>query len=429
MFRVFTFFIAFFFSLINSALSTTQINVNHSLEGFLKDKFEELVRDFEEVNPDIKIKAHFAGNYTTSFEDFMAGRTNPHLLMVSEYNTKTMGESGRFIPIYKLLDVQSSDFIPVIQGFYSFKEGDGWKLYSLPFNSSVAALYLNKVAFKEVGLDPELSLATWEEIEKALEVLHKKGYSMTFAWAPAYIFEHFAVTHNIPLTTKNNGYDSGKVKFLLNGPEFVAQLTRLVDWYKKGYITLSSRNVGTIEKTFTEGKAAILLQGANRFGLLKRSVGDRFEIGVRAYPYRAELVQEPYALNIGGASFWVVKGHESEQEAVVKFLQFLSNVENQMKWHQWTGYLPATKAAFEATKATDFYETNPAHLIAVKQVLERKQSNYPNGLRISGYGPIREKLWDAIEKALKEEMTPQEALDWFVAEADKMVHKNIVMKR
>lgn len=421
MFRAFTFLIAFFLSLTNTALSATQVNVNHSLEGFLKDKFEELVRDFEELNPGIKITPHFAGNYTTSFEDFAAGRTDPHLLMVSEYNTKTMGESDRFVPIHTLLDVQSSDFIPVIQGFYSFKEGGDWKLYSLPFNSSAAALYLNKTAFKDAGLDPAAPLATWEEIEKALEALHKKSYSMTLAWAPAYIFEHFAVTHNIPLTTQNNGYDSGKPKFLLNEPVFVAQLTRLVDWHKKGYLTLSSRDAGTIEKAFTEGKAAILLQGANRLGLLKRSVGDRFEIGVRAYPYRAELVRAPYALNIGGASFWVIKGHETEQEAVRKFLQFLSSVETQMKWHQWTGYLPATKAAFEATKATDFYAASPAHLIAVQQVLDRKQSNHPNGLRISGYGPIREKLWDAIEKALTEEMTPQEALDWLVAESDKML--------
>jgi len=49
-------------------------------------------------------------------------------------------------------------------------EVDG-KLYAMPFNPSIAVIYYNKEAFREVGLDPETPPHTYSEYEEAAEKL------------------------------------------------------------------------------------------------------------------------------------------------------------------------------------------------------------------------------------------------------------------
>ncbi len=46
-------------------------------------------------------------------------------------------------------------------------------------------------------------------------------------------------------------------------------------------------------------------------------------------------------------------------KGVVKFLAYLSTPEVAAKWHQDTGYLPVTQAAYELTQKQGFYDKNP----------------------------------------------------------------------
>ena len=44
---------------------------------------------------------------------------------------------------------------------------------------------------------------------------------------------------------------------------------------------------------------------------------------------------------------------------MAKFFSFLSKPEVQAAWHQNTGYLPITRAAFDLTRTQGFYDRNP----------------------------------------------------------------------
>ena len=77
-------------------------------------------------------------------------------------------------------------------------------------------------------------------------------------------------------------------------------------------------------------------------------------------PYYPDIAGAPQNTIIGGASLWVMAGKKpKEYEGVAKFLTYLSRTEVQVAWHQETGYLPITKAAYETTKTSGFYEKNP----------------------------------------------------------------------
>ena len=362
---------------------------------FLEKKLQELVdgynNRFESMG---KIVLRYGGDYTESFKKLTSKDLSlPHIAMVSEYNTVAMSEQqGLYIPIEDLMDIRAFSFFPVIKEFYSFQG----RMLSYPFNCSVPALYYNKKAFRAAGL-PDRAPQTWEEIEEYVKHLQEKSLGgLTFAWPAAYALEHFATIHNLPFASDHNGFNNPqKAILLLNAVSFVGQLEFLQDLIKRKLLVYAGERAEDAEKLFLEEKVSILLQGASRYGLIK-SKNPTLDIGVAPYPYRLSLIRKPYAINIGGTSLWVIKGHPQGAYLVVAdFLKYLSSPEIQAKWHQDTGYLPLTTEAYTLTLKSGFYNKNPAARIAIEQITRHPQ-NLPNGIRLAHYGTIRQEITEML---------------------------------
>lgn len=88
-----------------------------------------------------------------------------------------------------------------------------------------------------------------------------------------------------------------------------------------------------------------------------------------------------------------------EYRGIVQFFEYLSSTEIQAFWHQKTGYLPITDAAYYLTKKKGFYKENPAAEIAVLEVMQNNPTINSQGLRFGNYIVIREMIIDNIEKA------------------------------
>jgi sn-glycerol 3-phosphate transport system substrate-binding protein len=81
-------------------------------------------------------------------------------------------------------------------------------------------------------------------------------------------------------------------------------------------------------------------------------------------PYRPEIAGAPQNSIIGGATLWVLRDRpRAEYAGVARFFAYLSKPEVQAAWHQNTGYLPITRAAFDLTRAQGFYDRNPGAAI------------------------------------------------------------------
>ena len=73
---------------------------------------------------------------------------------------------------------------------------------------------------------------------------------------------------------------------------------------------------------------------------------------------------------IGGAAIWTLKGHKDEDyKAVAAFYNFLARLDTQVWWHQATGYVPVTRAAYDAAKSQGYYKESPTREIAVEQLM------------------------------------------------------------
>lgn len=422
MFRLITLLIFLFPSLF-----AKEIVFWHAFEGFLAQKFTEIVEDFNHQSGTYQIKLVYKGNYKETFEkgvEFFGKGEAPALLQVYEVATQTMMlRPEMFRAADELMRSYFKKFDPAIyidavRHFYSTSEG---KLYSLPWNASTGILFYNKKAFEKAGLNPEIAPKTWDEVESACLCLAKAGYvGFVTAWPAAYHLEHLSALHNLPFASYENGYGGLKARLLFNGETQLFHIQKLVQWQKEGLFSYKGRMTAEPEKFFTDGHCGMLLQGANRFPSLKQNMQD--PIGVGFFPYWSHVKGAPYSLNIGGSSFWALSGFDEETyRGISHFFNYLSQPEVQAYWHQQTGYLPITEAAYYLTKKKGFYESNPSHEIAVLEVMDRKVTPYTKGVRLGNYLLIRDKIVDHLEKAFSGELTPKQALDGAVAQGNTML--------
>lgn len=405
----------------------TEIIFWHAFEGFLYDQFAEIVADFNHQSKNYEVKLVYKGNYTETFNYGIAAceaGNPPHILQVYEVATQTMLlKPNVYRPVDELMRYYFKKFdtdiyIDAVRDFYSTSDN---KMCSLPWNASTGILFYNKNAFKKAGLDPECPPKTWEEVEQYGLKLVNAGYKgFVTAWPVAYHLEHLCSWHNLPFATHKNGFNGLSARLDFNQLYQVRHISKLVDWQKSGIFSYQGRFVDQPEKFFTKGQSAILLQGANRFPMLAKTCSD--PIGVGFMPYWTDIVDAPFRLNIGGSSFWALAGFEEDiYRGIAHFFAYLSLSEIQAYWHQKTGYLPITEAAYYLTKKKGFYASNPAAEIAVLEVMNDKNTPHTKGIRLGNYTIVREKILEYLEKAFVGELTPQEALDTAVREGNRLL--------
>ena len=137
-------------------------------------------------------------------------------------------------------------------------------------------------------------------------------------------------------------------------------------------------------------------------------------------PYWPDVAGAPQNSIIGGATLWVLKGRPAtEYKGVAKFFAYLSRPEVQAWWHQATGYLPITRAAYELTRKQGFYDRNPGTDISIQQITLKPPTENTKGLRLGSFVLIRDVIEDEMEQAIAGKVTAKAALDSAVRSAER----------
>ncbi len=119
-----------------------------------------------------------------------------------------------------------------------------------------------------------------------------------------------------------------------------------------------------------------------------------------------------------------MEGHEPEEYVgVAEFLNFLSTSAIQAKWHQDTGYMPITMAAYEQTKASGFYGQNPGTDIAIIQMTAKAPTGNSKGLRLGSFDQIRGLIDEELEAVWSGDKTAQDALDSAVERGNRLLRR------
>ncbi len=408
------------------AAAQVKIKLWHAMGGA---RYEAITKDiaegFNKAYPNYAIEPLFTGSYaetvTKGIAAIRAGDP-PQILQVYEVGTQTMLDSGAIIPVTEVVkagEINWSDYFQPIMNYYTV-EG---KLNSMPFNSSTAILYYNKDAFKKAGLDPDKPPVTFKDVEEMGKKIVSSGAAragITFGW-PAWMLEQAFAYHNQLYANNENGRKGRATQVNFNNSFGVEVVGHWKRWADEKLLMYGGREYAP-NKAFLSGEVAMLLQSTSQVSTIEQAA--KFAVGTGFLP-RIEGKPQGKSV-IGGASLWVLKGKgrsPQELDAIAKFFKYIGQPEQSAKWHEDTGYFPATHAAEKLLRDQGWFKKNPNFETAFKQIQIGPDTPATRGVLLGNFVQIRDITDTALEKAFSGKLSPQAALDEGVREANKVLEE------
>ena len=415
--------------LASPARAATDIMWWHAMSGELGKQVDKLAADFNASQSDYRIVPAYKGNYTetvTAAIFAFRSRSQPAIVQVNEIATATMmAARGAIYPVFELMRDQSeaftpSAYLPAVAGYYADVSGN---MLSFPFNASTPILYYNKDLFRSAGLDPDVAPKTWTEVGVAAKRLRSAGVpcGVTTSWPSWINVENYSAFHNLPLATRSNGFGGLDAQLIFNNPLVVRHIARLADWQATRIFDYSGRGQSA-EPRFQKGECGIFIGSSGTRADIKAN--SNFEVGYGMMPYDSDVQGAPQNSIIGGATLWVLRDRpRAEYAGVAKFFAYLSRPEVQAAWHQNTGYLPITRAAFDLSRTQGFYERNPGASISIEEVTLKPPTDNSKGIRLGSFVLIRDVIEEELEQVFAGKRSAQAAMDNAVERGNRLLRQ------
>jgi sn-glycerol 3-phosphate transport system substrate-binding protein len=399
------------------AHAVTELSFWFGVSGANAEVIQSLARDFNRSQSDYRVVPVFKCTYPETLQAgiaaFEAGKP-PHIIQVFDVGTGVMMNDERaFIPVADVLKMAGGTFdrdqyLPAIVAYYSRPDGT---MLSFPFNSSSPILFYNKDTYRRAGLNPDDPPKTWPEVWSAARRIVHSGAATcgyTSAWLTWIHLENFAAWNDVPYATNENGMADSDIELKINAPIFVKHFQELADLAAEDVFRYGGRT-SEAKQLFMSGECAMYTDSSGGLGDIMKS---GIDYGTGPLPYEPEATNAPQNTIPGGASLWVFAGHpEADYKGVAAFFEFLSQTDVQSRLHQISGYLPVTMAAYDATKASGFYDKNPGREQPILQMIGKAPTENSRGIRAVNLPELREIQNEEFEAMLAGLETAQRALD------------------
>ena len=413
-----------------NAADRIKIEMWQGLTGDLGDAVNEVCQRFNASQDQYEISCPSQGSYDAAVQNAIAAfraKKQPTIVQVFDVGTLDLMLSGAFVPAKKLMEengykVDWADYFPGIANYYANSKGE---MYSFPFNSSTALLYWNKDAFAKIGKTE--APKTWEEVEADSKAMKAAGIECPVAlnydtWV---LMEQFSAIHNLPISTKANGYEALSGELVVNKTKFVDYVKFLKKGLDEGLYKIKLPETGqNIVQAFASGDCQMMLTSVGDHGTVGKTAKPDLKWGVAMLPVYAGTERKNSL--VGGASLWVLSGKsKDEYKAAAAFFAFIAKPESAEFWSTRTGYIPVTKSGFEYMKSKGFYD-KPLYAgreLALASLSASDVGPNSRGIRLGGFIQIRKEFRDALTDIFAGKVEVQAGIDAAVERSNAILRR------
>ncbi|WP_418284522.1 ABC transporter substrate-binding protein [Halorubrum sp. DTA46] len=387
-------------------VDSVEIEFWHGLGGDLGQMVSDLAADFSEQSDTITVEAIEQGSYRETMNQTInavrAGNP-PGLAQVFEVGTKQALDSGAFVAVEDIIpeeQLELENFLDPVLNYYRI---DG-RLNSMPFNSSNALMMYNKDAFEEAGLDPESPPETFQEVLDYSEDLMDAGYNYGITWPNhSWFVEQWFALQDQPLVNNQNGRDGDPTETYLDSEAGM----NVFEWWQElnemgAYLSTGIEAWGEAQQGFFTQEAPMVLYSTSSINPMLQGAADNdFEAAAARIPSPGG---DRAGVTIGGGSVWIPAGQDGpEQQAAGEFLLWLTQPEQQERWHRGTGYFPVREEAVENLESEGFYDDNPDFRVALDQLREGRDTPATRGALIGPFLDARTTIAESAVSVLNGE--------------------------
>lgn len=365
--------------------------------------YKQMIAEFEKKNPGIEVNAMLIPQKYVERKLILSisGGVPPDVVRFYAHlggELMSRGALERMDDLARRDKLDLQDFYPVgiKQNTYQ------GRLYGMPWVLSPNALFYNKQAFREAGLDPNKPPKTWAELEKYAMKLTKrdaKGNLTSLGFA-----DFLYNPNNFALYTWQTGGDlisANGLRATFNGPEGKQALEWMKSFLAKevGSVTdlqtFAANFKGSAQDPFGQGLLAMRIDSPFRIPELKKYFPN-LDYGITMIPYDKVPASE-----VVGNSLVIPRGSR-HREAAWKFVKFASSSEQMQNLCRVSGRIPAR---ISAARSPEYYN-NPRLRPFIDQI--------PHGHSVpvvAGWQEVSRDLATNIENALKGNVSTDKALD------------------
>jgi sn-glycerol 3-phosphate transport system substrate-binding protein len=405
------------------------ITLWHAMGGTNGETLQKLVKQFNQQNKGkIKVTLNYKGTYDSALAAYKnsSQKQRPDLIQMYDVGTRYMIDSKTIIPMQSFIDKDHfdvSDLQPNIAGYYTVDK----KLYSMPFNTSMPLLYINKQAFQKAGLDPNKPPTTLAEImADAKKIKATSGETVKYGFGATlygWFVEQWDALANQTICNADNGRSGRATKANIDTPTN----EKLVEWWqqmvKQGLAEKLDSNTDNGDSAFSSGTVAIALESTGSLGDFTKaaaSAKNPFTVGTGFYPkIDASDAGGPI---IGGGSLWAVdSGNPARERAAWELSKFLVDKQSQVTWHTSTGYFPISRSALDDPADKAWVAKSPQFETAVTQLGQTKVTPATQGCSIGEMPDVRKDVESGLQAAILQGVDAKKALTDAQNTADKSI--------
>lgn len=323
------------------------VTLSHTFEPPRASALAALVARFNAASEKDHIALHDAAGDATQA---------PTLMVVQSGEVAALQRARRIRPLHQVM-AQAGFALSRAPGSAAYAAGTvdaRGRPLGLPIGLHTPLLFVNRQAFREVGLDPERPPHTWHSLQDALGKLAEAGYACPYTVArPSWVMlDNVSARHHLAVTEP-----AGRAERLsVNGMLQIRHVALMASWVRARYLHLFGRGVEA-EQRFARGECAVLAASSASWPQFVQAAG--FEVGVGELPYYDDLPGAPGPTLADGASLWAASGKSrNDYRTAARFVRFLLEPENQLYWQRTTGFLPLNSRGVFVRDTVDMTQPN-----------------------------------------------------------------------
>ncbi|HHT72101.1 MAG TPA: sugar ABC transporter substrate-binding protein [Firmicutes bacterium] len=385
-------------------------------------------QEFMRLNPDVEVVYEVVTNagYSEKISAAILARRPPDLMKDLVYR-REWAERGLLEPIDDYIDPEDWE------DWYDYALAKGQvngKHYIFPWNNSSngmgCAMLINPAIFEARGVKlPELPTRAWT-FDEFLEAAKQLSYDEDGDGINDYYALSFAASDLLNCTAwlhvfGARMFNEDETEVIINSPEGVAGLQFMVDAiYEYQIAPKGAEGMGIYDVIglFHQGRTAIGYGGPYEIGRIDRYVREgqlekAFDVHIAPFPHFPEY--GPVAHHTSGGFIVFRQSDPVKRDKVMEFAKFITNFENTASLKTLL-YVTARKSVNAV-----LYEDSPfADEVSVYTAAIDHGVPFFGSEEID-FSPVNAHLQAAFEAAFARTKTPQQALDDFAKEANRIL--------
>jgi raffinose/stachyose/melibiose transport system substrate-binding protein len=322
--------------------------------------WEEVARDFEAKNPDVKIEMSYLENqaFKAKLTTMLQSEDRPHLFYSWGGGVfHAQAEAGVLLDITDSMDDEwAATFNPTSLEAFTYDDA----VYGVPMLTSQVTFWYNKELMDQAGIDPD-AIETWDDFLAAVQKIKDAGIVPLVAggadkWPLHFYWTHLAIrlggkeAFEKAISGEGDGFAS---ETFIKAGELMQQLTAM-EPFQEGYLAHTNEQASGM---FGDGKAAMYFNGNWLYNIQRVWASDGKgladdEMGFFTFPIVEGGKGEP-SDTLGGINGWLVS--KDAPDEAVEFLRLLLSPEHETEMAKRGFFIPVANGA-DAEMTNPFYK-------------------------------------------------------------------------